>query len=76
MLETLNTIEILGVQISALLDLIQCADKDCACTKSIQTAAEMCSTMHDEIMIEVKKLYAKAKVSNVKVNEERNNESR
>lgn len=76
MLDTLNTIEILSVQISALLDLIQCVDKDCVCIKSIQTAAEMCSTMHDEIMIEVNKLYSLARVSNVKVNEEKNNESR
>ena len=70
MINTLNTIEILSDQISSLLELIQCAKEDCVCVKSIKTASEMCLTMHNEIMIEVNKLYEKAK------KEVENNESR
>ena len=55
MIEHMNTIDTLSDQITALLDLIQCAN-DSADLSSIRVASEMCSTMHDELMAEVDKV--------------------
>ena len=55
MIEHLNIIDALSDQISALLDLMQCAD-DSADISSIRVASEMCLTMHDELMAEVDKM--------------------
>ena len=55
MIEHLNIIDALSDQISALLDLMQCAD-DSADISSIKIASEMCLTMHDELMGEVDKI--------------------
>ena len=51
----MNTIDILSLQITALLDLMQCAN-DSADISSIRVASEMCLTMHDELMAEVDKI--------------------
>ena len=55
MIEHLNIIDALSLQITALLDLIQCSD-DSADISSIRVASEMCLTMHDELMGEVDKI--------------------
>lgn len=54
-IEHLNIIDTLSDQITALLDLMQCAD-DIANISSIRVASEMCLTMHDELMAEVDKI--------------------
>ena len=56
MIEHLNMINTLHDQIEALLDLMQCADRDCTDIKSINIASEMCLTMFDELMDEVEKI--------------------
>ena len=56
MIEHLNIIDTLSDQISALLELMQCAN-DSADISSIRVASEMCLTMHDELMGEVDKIY-------------------
>ena len=58
MIEHLNIIDTLSDQITALLDLMMMAD-DSVDIKSIHTASEMCLTMHDELIIEVRKLSKK-----------------
>ena len=58
MIEHLNIIDTLSDQISALLDLMMMAD-DSVDIKSIHTASEMCLTMHDKLIIEVRKLSKK-----------------
>ena len=58
MIEHINTIDTLSDQISALLDLMMMAD-DSVDIKSIHVASEMCLTMHDELIIEVRKLSKK-----------------
>ena len=55
MIEHLNTIDILSLQITALLELMQCAN-DSADISSIRVASEKCLTMHDELMGEVDKM--------------------
>ena len=55
MIEHMNVINTLSDQISALLDLMQCAN-DSADISSIRVASEMCLTMHDELMAEVDKI--------------------
>ena len=55
MIEHLNTIDILSLQITALLELMQCAE-DNVDVSSIRVASEMCLTMHDELMGEVGKM--------------------
>ena len=50
-----NKIDTLSDQITALLELMQCAD-DSADISSIRVASEMCLTMHDELMAEVDKI--------------------
>ena len=55
-IEHMNVIDTLSDQITALLDLMQCAD-DSADISSIRVASEMCLTMHDELMGEVDKIY-------------------
>ena len=55
-LEHINIIDALHRQIEALLDLMQCADPDCTDINSCNTAAEMCQTMLDDLMIEVEKI--------------------
>ena len=52
MIEHMNTIDALSLQITALLELMQCAD-DSVDISSIRVASEMCLTMHDELMAEV-----------------------
>ena len=56
MIEHMNVIDTLSDQITALLELMQCAD-DNADISSIRVASEMCLTMHDELMVEVDKIY-------------------
>ena len=56
MIEHMNVIDTLSLQITALLDLIHCAN-DSADISSIRVASEMCLTMHDELMAEVDKIY-------------------
>ena len=51
----MNIIDTLSLQITALLDLIHCAN-DSADISSIRVASEMCLTMHDELMGEVDKV--------------------
>ena len=58
MIEHINTIDTLSDQITALLDLMMMAD-DSVDIKSIHVASEMCLTMHDELIIEVRKLSKK-----------------
>ena len=55
MIEHMNVINILSCQITALLDLMQCAN-DSADISSIRVASEMCLTMHDELMGEIDKI--------------------
>ena len=55
MIEHLNIIGTLSNQITALLDLMQCAN-DSADISSMRVASEMCLTMHDELMGEVDKI--------------------
>ena len=55
MIEHMNVIDALSLQITALLELMQCAD-DSADISSIRVASEMCLTMHDELMAEVNKM--------------------
>ena len=55
MIEHMNVIDTLSLQITALLELMQCAD-DSADISSIRVASEMCLTMHDELMAEVDKM--------------------
>lgn len=52
MFEHINTIDALSYQIKALLDLI-CSSDNCVDHESIQMAADMCATMHDELMVEI-----------------------
>ena len=54
-IEHMNVIDTLSLQITALLDLIHCAN-DNADISSIRVASEMCLTMHDELMAEVDKM--------------------
>ena len=58
MIEHLNIIDTLSDQITALLDLMMMAE-DSVDIKSIHVASEMCLTMHDELIIEVRKLSKK-----------------
>ena len=58
MIEHLNIIDTLSDQITALLDLMMMAD-DSVDIKNIHTASEMCLTMHNELMGEVRKLSKK-----------------
>ena len=51
----MNIIDTLSIQITALLDLMHCAN-DSADISSIRVASEMCLTMHDELMAEVDKI--------------------
>ena len=55
MIEHMNTIDTLSDQITALLELMQCAN-DSADISSIRVASEMCLTMHDELMGEIDKI--------------------
>ena len=55
MIEHMNIIDALSCQITALLELMQCAN-DSADISSIRVASEMCLTMHDELMAEVDKI--------------------
>ena len=55
MIEHMNVINTLSLQITALLELMQCAD-DSVDISSIRVASEMCLTMHDELMAEVDKM--------------------
>ena len=55
MIDIRNKIDTLSLQITALLELMQCAD-DSADISSIRVASEMCLTMHDELMGEVDKI--------------------
>ena len=50
-----NKIDTLSDQITALLELMQCAN-DSAYISSIRVASEMCLTMHNELMAEVDKI--------------------
>ena len=60
MIDIRNKIDTLSLQITALLDLIHCAN-DSADISSIRVASEMCLTMHDELMAEVDKITEKLK---------------
>ena len=55
MIEHMNIIDALSLQITALLELMQCAE-DSVDISSIRVASEMCLTMHDELMAEVDKI--------------------
>lgn len=55
LIEHINTIDKLSCQITALLDLIRCAD-DCVDMSSISESIAICLTMHDELMAEVDKM--------------------
>lgn len=55
MIEHMNVIDTLSLQITALLELMQCAG-DSADISSIRVASEICLTMHDELMAEVDKM--------------------
>ena len=55
MVDIRDKIDILSDQITALLELMQCAN-DSADISSIRVASEMCLTMHDELMAEVDKI--------------------
>ena len=63
MIEHMNIIDTLSCQITALLDLMQCAN-DSADISSIRVASEMCLTMHDELMAEVDKISKEIKEQN------------
>ena len=54
-IEHMNVIDTLSDQITALLDLMMCAN-DSADISSIRVASDMCLTMHDELMAEVDKI--------------------
>ena len=54
-IEHMNIIDTLSDQITALLELMQCAE-DSVDISSIRVASEMCLTMHDELMVEVDKI--------------------
>ena len=58
--EHISKINILSLQITALLELMQCAN-DSVDISSIRVASEMCLTMHDELMGEVNKITEKLK---------------
>ena len=51
----MNIIDALSLQITALLELMQCAN-DSVNISSIRVASEMCLNMHDELMGEVDKI--------------------
>ena len=53
--EHISKINILSLQITALLDLMMMAEESVD-IQSIKTASEMCLTMHDELMGEVDKI--------------------
>ena len=55
MFDISNKIDTLSDQITALLELMQCAN-DSADISSIRVASEMCLTMHNELMTEVDKM--------------------
>ena len=55
MIDIKNKINTLSLQITALLELMQCAE-DSVDISSIRVASEMCLTMHDELMGEVDKM--------------------
>ena len=55
MFDISNKIDTLSDQITALLELMQCAN-DSADISSIRVASEMCLTMHNELMTEVDKI--------------------
>ena len=55
MIDIRNKIDTLRLQISALLELMQCAN-DSTDISSIRVASEMCLAMHDELMGEVDKI--------------------
>ena len=59
-IEHMNIIDALSLQITALLELMQCAN-DSVDISSIRVASEMCLTMHDELMGEVDKITEKLK---------------
>ena len=63
MIEHINIINTLSLQITALLELMQCAN-DSADISSIRVASEMCLTMHDELMAEVDKISKELKEQN------------
>ena len=54
-IEHMEIINTLSLQITALLELMQCAN-DNADISSMRVASEMCLTMHDELMAEVDKI--------------------
>lgn len=49
MIEFMNISNALYEQLSAMLDLMQSCDNDCVDIKSLKTAAEMCSTMLEDL---------------------------
>ena len=53
--EHISKINILSLQITALLDLMMMAEESVD-IQNIKTASEMCLTMHDELMAEVDKV--------------------
>lgn len=55
MIDIRDKIDTLSLQITALLELMQCAN-DSTDISSIRVASEMCLTMHDELMAEVDKI--------------------
>ena len=55
MIDIKNKIGTLSLQITALLELMQCAE-DSVDASSIRVASEMCLTMHDELMAEIDKI--------------------
>lgn len=59
-LDNIDIINALSDQIAALLDLMMMSESSVD-IKSIKTASEMCLTMHDELMNEVKKIEQKVK---------------
>ena len=63
MIDIRNKIDTLSLQITALLELMQCAD-DSVDISSIRVASEMCLTMHDELMAEVDKISKELKEQN------------
>ena len=63
MIDIRNKIDTLSCQITALLELMQCAN-DSADISSIRVASEMCLTMHDELMAEVDKISKELKEQN------------
>ncbi len=64
MIEHINVINALGSQIAALLDLIDCCNESCIDVESIKVAADMCATMHVELMAEVEKIENDWRASN------------